>query len=133
MSINEFFTEFIDEAKASLERTPDVLPVLKEAGVVDSGGAGLIVIIEGMAKAVEGEFVSEKPVEGAMHTVGTKFISKVDEVNFGYCTEFILQIDKDKSDDIKEAEIYAILEPLGDSMVIVKDEDILKVHIHTLK
>ena len=133
MSINEFFTEFIDEAKASLERTPDVLPVLKEAGVVDSGGAGLIVIIEGMAKAVEGEFVSEKPVEGAMHTVGTKFISTVDEVNFGYCTEFILQIDKDKSDDIKESEIYAILEPLGDSMVIVKDEDILKVHIHTLK
>ncbi len=134
MSINEFFKEFIGEAKASLERTPDLLPVLKEAGVVDSGGAGLIVILEGMAMAVEGEFVTEKPVEGAMHTVGTKFISKVENIDFGYCTEFILQLSKDKNpDEIAEEDVSKVLSTFGDSLVIVKDEDILKVHIHTQK
>ncbi|MDD3999457.1 MAG: DAK2 domain-containing protein, partial [Bacilli bacterium] len=134
MSINEFFKEFIEEAQASLVRTPDLLPVLKESGVVDSGGAGLLVILEGMAMALSGEFVSEKPVEGAMHTVGTKFIEKVDNVDFGYCTEFILQISKEfDHDQIDEIEVSKILSPFGDSLVIVKDEDILKVHIHTLK
>lgn len=134
MTINEFFKEFIEEAKASLERTPDLLPVLKEAGVVDSGGAGLVVILEGMAMALEGQFVSEKPVEGAMHTVGTKFISKVEDADFGYCTEFILQLSKvESAEEIKEEEMAKVFSSLGDSIVIVKDEDILKVHIHTLK
>lgn len=134
MSINEFFAEFLEEAKASLERTPELLPVLKEAGVVDSGGAGLIEILEGMAMVLDGKFVSEKPVEGAMHTVGTKFISKVENVEFGYCTEFILQLSKvDNPDEVDEEEISKVFASLGDSIVIVKDEDILKAHIHTLK
>ncbi|HEY8396127.1 MAG TPA: DAK2 domain-containing protein [Bacilli bacterium] len=134
MTINEFFKELIEEAKASLQRTPELLPVLKEAGVVDSGGAGLIVILEGMAMAVEGNFVSEKPVEGAMHTVGTKFISKVEDADFGYCTEFILQLSKvENPEQVEEEDVSKVLSPLGDSIVIVKDEDILKVHIHTLK
>jgi DAK2 domain fusion protein YloV len=134
MSINEFFKEYIEEAKASLARTPDLLPVLKEAGVIDSGGAGLIEILEGIAKALEGDFVSEKPVESAMHTVGTKFISKVEKADFGYCTEFILELDKNRNpEDISEDDVSAVLSPLGDSMVIVRDEDILKVHIHTQK
>ena len=134
MTINEFFEEFLAEAKASLERTPELLSVLKEAGVVDSGGAGLVVILEGMAMALEGQFVSEKPVEGAMHTVGTKFISKIEDVDFGYCTEFILELSKvDNPDEIEEEEMAKVFSAFGDSLVIVKDEDILKVHIHTLK
>jgi len=134
MSINDFFKEYIEEAKASLARTPDLLPVLKEAGVIDSGGAGLITILEGMALAVEGKFISEKPVEGAMHTVGTKFIGNLENVEFGYCTEFILQLSKEyATEEFDESTITNSLSPLGDSMVVVKDEDIIKVHIHTLK
>jgi DAK2 domain fusion protein YloV len=133
MSINDFFREYIDEAKASLIRTPDLLPVLKESGVVDSGGAGLIVILEGMALAVNGEFVTDKTVASSMHAVGTKLIKKQEEAEFGYCTEFILQVNKDIDPSLVEEErIAAVLSPLGDSMVIVRDEDILKVHIHTL-
>ncbi len=132
MSINEFFEEYIIEAKASLERTPDLLPALKEAGVVDSGAAGLIVIIEGMARAVEGDFVSEKPVEAAMHTIGTKFISHVENVEFGYCTEFIIQAKKDLPEEVNEDYISSKLSALGDSIVVVMDEDLIKVHVHTL-
>ncbi|MDD4388026.1 MAG: DAK2 domain-containing protein, partial [Bacilli bacterium] len=133
MTINEFFQELLEEARASLERTPELLSVLKDAGVVDSGGAGLVYILEGMADAVEGKFVSEKPVKSAMHTVGTKFISKLDQVDFGYCTEFILQLSKEYENEFEEKMLTNMLLPLGDSIVAVKDEDIVKVHIHTLK
>ena len=133
MTINEFFKEFLEEAYASLDRTPDLLAVLKEAGVVDSGGAGLIYILEGMAAAVEGQFVSEKTVESAMHTIGTRFVSKIENVDFGYCTEFILQLSKEYEDEFKEQDLTKMLSPLGDSIVTVRDEDIVKVHIHTLK
>jgi DAK2 domain fusion protein YloV len=133
MSINEFFVEFIAEAKASLNRTPDLLPVLKEAGVVDSGGAGLIVILEGMAMAVEGEFVTDKPVEVAMHTIGTKFISQIDDVEFGYCTEFIIKAKEDLDEAIDEDYIASRLSQIGDSIVVVMDDDVIKVHVHTLK
>ena len=133
MSINEFFTEFLAEAKASLERTPELLPVLKEAGVVDSGGAGLIVILEGMAMVVEGKFVSERPVEVAMHTIGTKLRSTNENVEFGYCTEFIIEAKEDLDKEIDENYIAKRLSALGDSIVVVMDEDIIKVHVHTLK
>lgn len=134
MSINEFFHEYLEQCKITLEKTPDLLPVLKEANVVDSGGAGLIQILEGMAMALDGKFVSEKTVEGAMHTVGTKFINKVENAEFGYCTEFVLQLSKDKNtEDFEETIIANLLDPIGNSMVVVKDEDIVKVHIHTLK
>ncbi|HHX00518.1 MAG TPA: DAK2 domain-containing protein [Acholeplasmataceae bacterium] len=133
MSINEFFDEFIAEAKASLERTPELLPVLKEAGVVDSGGAGLIEILIGMKMAVEGEFVSEKPVEAAMHTIGTKFISKIEDVEFGYCTEFIIEAKEDLDEEIDEDYIANRLAAIGDSIVVVMDDDLIKVHVHTLK
>jgi DAK2 domain fusion protein YloV len=133
MTINEFFTEFLNEARASLQRTPELLPVLKEAGVIDSGGAGLVYILEGMAEAVEGRFVSEKPVQTAMHTVGTRFVSKNENVEFGYCTEFILQLSPEYKDEFEEEMITNMLTPLGDSIVAVKDEDIVKVHVHTLK
>lgn len=133
MSINEFFDELLKEAYASLERTQDLLPVLKEAGVVDSGAAGLIVILEGMKMALDGDFVSERPVVSAMHTVGTKFISKIENVEFGYCTEFILEAkEKIENEDELEQEVANSLQQIGDSIVVVIDDNIIKVHVHTL-
>lgn len=133
MSINEFFKEFIEEAKASLVRTPSLLPVLKEAGVVDSGGAGLVYVLEGMSLALDGKFLSEKPVEGAMHTVSTQFLNKNDDVTFGYCTEFIVKINPEViNSEFDESVVTNMLSPIGDSIVVVHDEDILKVHVHTL-
>lgn len=135
MTISDFFEEYIKEAKVSLERTPDLLPVLKEAGVVDSGGAGFICILEGMQMALSGEFLSGRTVEQTMH-VASKLTVKPDAEpkEFGYCTEFILELKEDKVNikEFSEQIIIDSISPLGDSMVVVKDEDIVKVHIHTL-
>lgn len=134
MSINEFFEEYINEAKNSLARTPELLPVLKEAGVVDSGGAGFICILEGMQKALNGEFLSAKSLEDSMHVASRLVIKSKENVEFGYCTEFILQLDKNKVevDQFNEHHVLDKIAPLGNSIVVVKDEDIIKVHIHTL-
>lgn len=132
MSINEFLNEYIAEAKASLDRTPEILPVLKEAGVVDSGGAGYICIIEGMIKLLNGEQVSNNFTVNASAAHQT-LSNDGAEVEFGYCTEFILQLTKvGDFSAFDEKEIYAQIEPIGNSIVLVKDEDMVKVHIHTL-
>lgn len=133
MSINEFLDEYIMEAKASLERTPELLPVLKEAGVVDSGGAGYICIIEGMIKCLNGEALSTDFTLNASAAHNEKINTSGEEVEFGYCTEFILQLTKvDDYNQFDEKEIYNQIEPIGNSIVLVKDEDMIKVHIHTL-
>ena len=132
-SIEEFFTCFIKEAHASLDRTPELLPVLKDAGVIDSGGAGYNRIIEGMIAALDGEIlVKQAQLEQESHgSVGHFDADSV--LEFGYCTEFILQLQNAKVDianfDIKV--IVDFLETLGDSIVAFKDEDIVKVHVHT--
>ena len=72
-------------------------------------------------------------MQTAMHTVGTRFVSKNENVEFGYCTEFILQLSPEYKDEFEEEMITNMLTPLGDSIVAVKDEDIVKVHVHTLK
>ena len=133
MSINEFLDEYILEAKASLDRTPDLLPALKEAGVVDSGGAGYICIIEGMIKLLNGELLSKDFTVSSSVAHEQKLGSNNEEVEFGYCTEFILQLTKvEDVNNFDEKEIYNKIEPIGNSIVLVKDEDIVKVHIHTL-
>ncbi len=134
MSINEFFEEYIAEARVSLEKTPDLLPALKEAGVIDSGGAGYIYILEGMLKVLNGEILTKEASFGVAHSIKLNTTSEK-EIEFGYCTEFILQLLKDKAGDIETFDEKTILEqisPIGESIVIVKDEDIIKVHIHTL-
>ena len=134
MSINEFFDEFVGEAKASLERTPDLLPVLKEAGVVDSGGAGLVCILEGMRKAVYGEMIESQPSMDFGASAIFEDLNK-EEVEFGYCTEFIMKLDPEKVGNIEEFSENTVLDqisPIGNSIVIVKDDDIVKVHVHTL-
>lgn len=134
MSIQEYFVNFIAEAKASLERTPDLLPVLKESNVVDSGGAGFIYIIEGMYKALNGEKIH---VGGDTQTtsIGLKYSFNADSVlEYGYCTEFILQLQNSKVADMANFDVQEIIDFLngiGDSIVCVRDEDLVKVHVHT--
>lgn len=133
MSINEFFREYLMEVKESINRTPDLLPVLKEAGVVDSGATGYMYIIEGMHKFLEGEplaVIEKKEPE----TISVEFAGEHREGEFGYCTEFILKLkDEINQASFDEKTIFDRINPLGNSIVIVKDEDIVKVHIHTLK
>ena len=133
MSINEFFREYLMEVKESINRTPDLLPVLKEAGVVDSGATGYMYIIEGMYKFLEGEplaVIEKKEPE----TISVEFAGEHREGEFGYCTEFILKLkDEINQASFDEKTIFDRINPLGNSIVIVKDEDIVKVHIHTLK
>ena len=107
MSINEFFKEYLQEAKRSLENTPNLLPVLKEAGVVDSGGTGYVYIIEGMLKALEGEIITDDNLTSASHFV--QFDVKSDEESeFGYCTEFLVDLTKvDDPENFDEKEFMS--------------------------
>lgn len=135
MSIPEFFEMYLHEVQASLERTPELLPVLKESGVVDSGGAGYLCIVEGMYKALKGELISIEPYKSNLHTASILTVAGGDDPEFGYCTEFILQLSRDKVEDIEAFEEETILNKivdLGDSIVVVKDDDLVKVHLHTL-
>ena len=132
-SIQAYFEAFLKEARESLDRTPELLPVLKDAGVVDSGGAGFICIIEGMYKALNGEYIhvsSDMPNS----TSGVKHNFNADtELTYGYCTEFIMQL-QNKKVDIANFDVQVIIDfltKIGDSIVCIKDEDIVKVHVHT--
>lgn len=135
----------LKEAKKSLQHTPDLLPILKEVGVVDSGGAGLCVIIEGMAKAAHGKFV-ERNVDETREATSSIFpqvqnakyagaLVSEDEEGFGYCTQFILRLGKpdDGKKPFIEERFRAFLDAHGKSVVLVRDEDIVKVHVHTLQ
>ena len=134
-SINEFFQYFLQEANESLERTPELLQCLKEAGVIDSGGAGYVKIIEGMAMVLDGNILSyvnnNQPSKD--NHINTTF--NADSVlEYGYCTEFILQLQNSKV-DTKNFDIQVInsfLETIGNSIVSFKDDDVIKVHVHTM-
>ena len=134
-TIEDFFTLFLEEAYASLERTPDLLPVLKEAGVVDSGAAGFIKIIEGMRRALDGDLIEELADVDTpkANVVNRGAFNAHSELTYGYCTEFILQLQHAKVDikTFDEKIIINKLSELGNSIVCFKDEDIIKVHVHT--
>lgn len=135
MSINEFFREYTKEAEASLERTPNLLPILKDSGVVDSGGAGFLCIVKGMLKALEGEFLTTEVSFTKSPSADQNAYSQTTKQEYGYCTEFIVMLDQKKFDlkDFDEQKITKRLEEIGgSSMVVVRDEDLLKVHVHTL-
>ncbi len=123
--------KYHERAQISLDNTPEHLPVLKESGVVDSGGAGLILIIEGMISALEGEiFEEERSARRAVEKAEKKEAKEDSEVeNFGYCTEFIIQLDQEKK--FNKDKLVRQLNRLGDSIVVVNDEEICKVHVHT--
>lgn len=127
-NINDVMEMLVSNAKISLENTPNLLPVLKEVGVVDSGGFGLVKIIEGMQDYLLGKPV-ERNNEDMVRVVNDMetFIDNHDG-QYGYCTEFIVKL----NDKVKESEVRNFLEKHGESIVVVSDDDILKVHVHTL-
>ena len=133
-TIEDFFACFIKEAHASSDRTPELLPVLKQAGVIDSGGAGYNRIIEGMISALDGDIlVAQEAYEKQISNVVNSTFNADSELEFGYCTEFILQL-QNKKVDIENFDVNVIvsfLETIGNSIVAFKDEDIVKVHVHT--
>ncbi len=136
-----FFEKVVQASKKSLKRTPDLLPVLKEGGVVDSGGQGLVVIYEGFLAALKGEEVPEPSHEETMdlndlvnaehHKMAQDFMS-TEEIEFGYCTEFMVRFEEDKLKDqpYDEAKFREELSEHGDSLLVVSDDEIVKVHIH---
>ncbi len=131
-SVEEVLTLYLQQAKETLIKTPDLLPVLKEAGVVDSGGAGFIKIIEGWVMALEGNMLNEseanfQPLQ-TEHYQGAENLGDF-EIKFGYCTEFIVKLHKPSK--FNENFMKDPLSQMGDSLVVVTDDDILKVHVHT--
>lgn len=144
MSIENALDYLLVEAKKSLEHTPDLLPILKEVGVVDSGGAGLCVVLEGMALAAHNKFVERSDVGDASEGVNASSLfpqsayagAKIseDEEGYGYCTQFILRLGKPEQGKkpFIEKRFQNFLASHGKSLVLVRDEDIVKVHVHTL-
>ena len=131
-----FAQRVIDEMRVVLNRTPEMLPVLKEAGVVDSGGEGLVTMLDGMCDALQGkemDYRSDVPTgDGAVSGksgASSEGIS-TEDIKFGYCTEFIIQLEQGFSSN-QESELKQYLEKIGDSIVCVADEDIVKIHVHT--
>lgn len=124
----KFLEMVIDEANKSLERTPELLKNLKEAGVVDSGGKGLVFIYEGMYEALKGNPIKAKDLNDSnvseVKQAGTSI--NTEDIKFCYCTEFILE-----SNSISDTEIRDIMLKYGDSLAVVGDEGIIKVHVHT--
>ncbi|MCQ2801826.1 MAG: DAK2 domain-containing protein [Bacilli bacterium] len=120
----------LSEAKASLKRTPDLLPVLKEVGVVDSGGAGLVKIMEGLLSGLQGKFIEKKEISA--ESVDASAQQAVESDEFGYCTEFILRLDPENKKPFIENRFKSVLQSHGNSLVVVHDDDIVKVHVHTL-
>lgn len=133
--MDTFIGEIIAHADEVLEHTPELLPVLKEAGVVDSGGQGLMQVLKGAYAAFQGKEVDfkisqGKPEEGKKQAAGNIEAQANAEIKFGYCTEFIIMLNK--VFNIKaEMDFKAYLESIGDSIVVVADEDVVKVHVHT--
>ncbi|TVP85867.1 MAG: DAK2 domain-containing protein [Acholeplasmataceae bacterium] len=130
-SVEDVLKVYLEQAKETLIKTPDLLPVLKEAGVVDSGGAGFIKIIEGMIMALEGNILNESELaapttQDVYH--GAQNLGDFD-IKFGYCTEFIIKLHKPEK--FKENYMKDPLEQMGDSLVLVADDDLVKVHVHT--
>ena len=128
-NVKELLEEVVVAAKVMLDKTPELLPALKKAKVVDSGGMGLYIILQGMLEALKEGIIAEvkdvKISEGGTEATGAKSTADVD-IKFGYCTEFIILGDSKYATELQNE-----IEPLGDSMIVVGYDDVIKVHIHT--
>lgn len=140
-SLEEFLREVVAYGTEVLNRTPEMLPVLKEAGVVDSGGQGLMVVLQGAFEAFCGNPVAfgeaadmgEKAQKAASTKVPETDISTAD-IKFGYCTEFMILLDPEtgkKFTEADEQELKSYLMSIGDSLVCVSDDEVVKIHVHT--
>lgn len=128
------FEEVIKHGDVVLDQTPELLPVLKQAGVVDSGGQGLMQVMKGAFDALMGKEIDFEAVESvgrpAVHTEGSAAGLEEADIKFGYCTEFIVNVEKEYNHTL-ENEFKSYLESIGDSIVLVSDDDMIKVHVHT--
>lgn len=133
-----FAKDIIAAGDAALEQTPELLPVLKQAGVVDSGGQGLMTVMHGAFQALSGEIgevflenfdAAQASESREAHPIDTSHLD-TSEIRFGYCTEFIVNLEHPLSDDEEQA-FKSFLESIGDSIVCVASEDMVKVHVHT--
>ncbi|WP_223588564.1 DAK2 domain-containing protein [Neobacillus bataviensis] len=133
--------EVLKEAKASLKRTPELLPVLKEVGVVDSGGQGLVFVYEGFLAELKGEKLPDSPsamptmneLVSAEHHKSVQGHINTEDIEFGYCTEFMVRFETAKTakNPFNEGEFRNDLSKYGDSLLVIADEDVVKVHIHS--
>lgn len=128
ISMLDYFEYLVKRANISLENTPELLPVLKEVGVVDSGGKGYVTVLEGFLASLKGETIERMNADEQAEQAA-EFI---DHEEFGYCTEFILRLEEDAMKHYDENKFRKDLEDLGNSLVVVTDEDLVKVHVHTL-
>ena len=133
-TLESYFADFNSELKESLERTPDLLDVLKEAGVVDSGGAGLGYIIEGMINALDGAEVSLEAPAAQAKSVDLDAFGTDSVLEFGYCTEFLLRLQSSKIDidNFNADELISYLNSVGESVVCFREGTVVKVHVHTM-
>ncbi len=135
VNIIKVMEALVEEAKKSLDRTPDLLPVLKEVGVVDSGGQGLLFIYEGFLASLKGEALPERSTTSiddlisAEHHRVQDFMS-TEDITFGYCTEIMVRLEKEK-EPFDELKFRQELDVMGDSLLVVSDDEIAKVHIHS--
>ena len=130
--LEEFIPAVIEHADEVLQKTPEMLPVLKEAGVVDSGGQGLLEVIRGAYDAFLGkeiDYSAIAPAAGSSTAVKVS-VEEEKEIKFGYCTEFIILLEKEFTEN-DEHELKAYLSSIGDSIVCVADDEIVKIHVHT--
>lgn len=132
--ILEFAEKVIEYGDYILEQTPEMLPVLKQAGVVDSGGQGLMEVMKGALDGLQGkepQRTVKVPAVPIQRSTGTAMDDiETADIRFGYCTEFIINVEQAYNDGM-EREFKAYLESIGDSLVVVSDEDVIKVHVHT--
>lgn len=138
--IIEVMEAVVQEAKASLERTPDLLAVLKEVGVVDSGGQGLVYVYEGFLASLKGEELPERTIVKSMddlvsaeHHRTIQGFMNTEDIEFGYCTEFMVKFEEDKlkMNPYDESGFRQELSRFGDSLLVISDDEVAKVHIHT--
>lgn len=138
-TVQTLFADLVNEMNASLQRTPEILPILGEAGVVDSGGAGLLYIIDGLNRVLNGEDVdnaeSSPLLAPAKPTAATGNFGPNSEMTFGYCTELLVQLMNKKQEgnpfDLDALKLY--LASHGDSIVAFQTESVVKIHVHTLR
>ena len=129
--LEEFFREVFVHAEATLAKTPEMLPVLKEAGVVDSGGQGLLEVFRGAVDGFLGKEVDYSQFEKSAAPAVTKISPQAEaDIKFGYCTEFIIMLNKELPEE-EEHSFKEFLMSIGDSIVLVADDEIVKVHVHT--
>ncbi|MCL2573891.1 MAG: DAK2 domain-containing protein [Defluviitaleaceae bacterium] len=131
--MGSFLQRVLDEGSIALRKTPEMLPVLKQAGVVDSGGEGIVVFFKGMLKGMTAENVKldGQPIQEPTEEVNFSALANfsTEEITFGYCTEFFINVQNFSEDD--EDSFKAYLETMGDSIALVADDEIVKIHVHT--